>query len=75
MLGEGGSRIDKMKCPPIENKRVWASLEKTPEDVISEAFAEADSRDPNHDKIWVGLVDGNNTQINILKRIARAKGI
>jgi hypothetical protein len=75
LLGEGGSRIDKMKCPPIENKRVWASLEKTPEDVISEAFAEADSRDPNHDKIWVGLVDGNNTQINILKRIARAKGI
>jgi hypothetical protein len=75
LLSEGGSRIDKMKCPPIENKRVWASLEKTPEEVITEAFAEAESRDPNHEKAWVGLVDGNNTQINILKRIARTKGI
>ena len=75
LLSEGGSRIDKMKCPPIENKRVWASLEKMPEEVIVEAFAEAENRDPNHDKTWVGLVDGNNTQINILKKIARAKGI
>lgn len=75
LLSEGGSRIDKLKCPPIENKRVWASLEKTPEQVITEAFTEAESRDPSHEKTWVGLVDGNNTQINILKKIARAKGI
>lgn len=75
LLSEGGSRINKMKCPPIENKRVWASLEKMPEEVIVEAFTEAENRDPKHDKTWVGLVDGNNTQINILKKIAKAKGI
>ncbi|NDY71438.1 hypothetical protein DO021_03045 [Desulfobacter hydrogenophilus] len=75
LLSEGGSRIDKMKCPPIENERVWGSLGKTPEEVIVEAFAEAENRGPKHDKTWVGLVDGNNTQINILKKITKAKGI
>ena len=75
LLSEGGSRINKMKCPPIENKRVWASLEKTPEEVIADAFAEAENRDPNHEKTWVALVDGNNTQINILRKIASSKGI
>jgi len=75
VLSYGGSRINKMKCPPIENKRVWASLEKTPEEVISDAFAEAENRDPGHKKNWVALVDGNNTQINILRKISREKGI
>ena len=75
VLSEGGSRINKMKCPPIENKRVWASLEKTPEEVISDAFAEAENRDPKDDKTWVALVDGNNTQINILRKIARQKDV
>nr|WP_287413346.1 ISKra4 family transposase [Pseudodesulfovibrio sp.] len=75
VLSKGGSRINKMKCPPIENKRVWASLEKTPEEVISDAFAEAENRDPDHEKTWVALVDGNNTQINILQKIANDKGI
>lgn len=75
LLSQGGSRINKMKCPPIENKRVWASLEKEPEEVIEQAFAEALNRDPNHEKKWVALVDGNNTQIDILRKIARARGI
>ncbi len=75
LLSEGGSRINKMKCPPIENKRIWASLEKTPEEVIADAFAEAENRDPNHEKTWVVLVDGNNTQINIMRKIASSKSI
>ena len=75
LLSKGGSRINKMKCPPIENKRVWASLEKEPEEVIEQAFAEALNRDPNHEKKWVALVDGNNTQIDILRKIAKARGI
>jgi len=75
VLSEGGPRINKMNSQPIENKRVWASLEKTPEEVITDAFAEAGNRDPDHEKTWVALVDGNNTQINILRKIASAKGI
>lgn len=75
VIAETGCKIAKVKRPPPEQKRVWASLEKTPEEVIAEAFEEASHRDPNHEKDWVALVDGNNTQIRILSRIAEDKGI
>jgi hypothetical protein len=55
--------------PRPENKRVWASLEKTPEEVITEAFREARRRDPDGKKTWVALVDGNETQIEILTKL------
>ncbi len=61
--------------PRPEQKRVWASLEKTPEEVIEKAFEEAYSRDPEHRKKWVALVDGNKPQIRILRRMAKKKGI
>ena len=75
LVSENHPRINKMKRPSIENKRVWASLEKTPEEVIEDAFGEALHRDPNHEKKWVALVDGNNPQINILRKLAKAKDI
>jgi hypothetical protein len=75
LIAEASCTLDKAKRPPPEQKRVWASLEKTPEQVISEAFAEACHRDPNHEKHWVALVDGNNDQIRILRRIAKDKGV
>lgn len=61
--------------PRPEHKRVWASLEKTPEEVIEKVFEEADFRDHEHQKSWVALVDGNKPQIRILRRIAKDKGI
>lgn len=61
--------------PRPERKRVWASLEKEPEEVIREAFAEARHRDPTGEKTWVALVDGNWDQIRILKKIARKNGL
>ncbi len=57
--------------PPVENKRVWASLEKTPEEVLEEAFAEGLRRDPGRKKVWVGLVDGNAKQLELLGALAR----
>lgn len=54
---------------------MWASLEKTPEQVIRDAFREARRRDPTHEKHWVALVDGNKAQIRILRCVAREKGI
>lgn len=59
------------KRPKPENKRVWASLVKEPELVISDAFDEALHRDPNKQKHWVALVDGNKTQLNLLKKFSR----
>jgi hypothetical protein len=52
--------------PPVEHKRVWASLEKTPEEVLEEAFCESLRRDPGRQKTWVALVDGNATQLKLL---------
>ena len=57
--------------PPVEHKRVWASLEKSPEEVLEEAFREALRRDPGRQKSWVGLVDGNDTQLSLLEALAR----
>ncbi len=61
--------------PRPEQKRVWASLKKSPEEVIEEVFHEAAYRDPKHQKPWIGLVDGNKHQIRILRHTAKKKGI
>lgn len=57
--------------PPVEHKRVWASLEKSPQEVLEEAFCEGLRRDPERQKTWVGLVDGNQTQLDLLSELAR----
>ncbi|HEX9843084.1 MAG TPA: ISKra4 family transposase [bacterium] len=57
--------------PPLEHKRVWASVEKTPEEVLEDAFREGLRRDPRRQKTWVGLVDGNATQLKLLTALAR----
>ena len=59
-----------LKRPRPEGKRVWASLVKQPEEVIREAFDEALHRDPNQQKLFCALVDGNKTQLAILKKLA-----
>lgn len=54
--------------PRPQHKRVWASLKKDLEEVIDDAFAEAERRDPERQKEWVALVDGNDTQLEMLQR-------
>lgn len=61
--------------PRPEHKRVWASLEKAPEEIIEEAFVEAKRRDPACVKQWVALVDGNPTQLKLLKEAAARHGV
>jgi hypothetical protein len=61
--------------PRPENKRVWASLAQSPEEVIGEMFAEAARRDPQRHKRWVALVDGNLVQIAHLEQLAEQWGI
>jgi hypothetical protein len=57
--------------PPVEKKRVWASLEKTPREVLEDAFMEGLRRDPKREKTWVGLVDGNAHQLALLASLSR----
>jgi hypothetical protein len=61
--------------PKPECKRVWASLKKEPEEVIRDVFQEAFARDPDQRKKWVALVDGNETQIKVLQKIAKEKEV
>jgi hypothetical protein len=61
--------------PRPEDKRVWASLAKEPEEVIEEAMYEALRRDPSLTKTWCALVDGNETQLRILGELARKHDI
>ena len=71
----GNNKPDKEKSPRPEQKRVWASLEKSAEQVIESAFSEASHRDPRQEKNWVALVDGENQQLRILGRMAKKQGV
>jgi len=64
-----------VKRPQPEHKRVWASLERSPEEVIKAMFEEAAHRDPKRKKYWIALVDGNETQINLLLRLAEERNL
>jgi len=63
------------KRPSPQRKRVWASLEKAPDDVIDEVFEEALRRDPERRSKWVCLVDGDRNQIKRIKRKAKEKKV
>lgn len=53
----------KIKRPRPIGKRVWASLIQQPEKVIALAFDEALHRNPNKQKRFCALVDGNKKQL------------
>lgn len=61
--------------PRPENKRVWASVAKPPEEVIEAMFQEALRRDPVGNKRWVTLVDGNPTQLALIKKAAKRHSV
>ena len=61
--------------PRPQHKRVWASLAQSPEAVIREMFDEAARRDPQGQKRWVALVDGNLPQITHLQQLAKERNI
>jgi hypothetical protein len=75
LVAENNCARVKPPRPRAEQKRVWASLEKTPKEVIEEAFKEAGRRDPAHKKNWIALVDGNKGQLRILRRMAKDKSL
>lgn len=68
---DGAESTPPPKRPRPEHKRVWASLEKSPEQVIDAAFAEGRKRDPDRRKTWIALVDGNKTQLELLRAGAK----
>src|SRR5690606_2431293 len=65
-VGDSNAPPRKQKRPKPEHKRVWASVEKDPGEVISEMMAEGLRRDPKRRKQWVALVDGSEHQLSLL---------
>jgi len=61
--------------PRPEGKRVWASVVQDPDEVIGAMFEEACRRDPVASKTWVALVDGNMSQLRLIKKTAKQNGI
>ena len=61
--------------PHPRHKRVWASLEQEPRQVLEEAFREALQRDPHGRRRWVAVVDGNQRQLDILADLAEHHGV
>ena len=61
--------------PRPEQKRVWASLARSPQEVITEMFEEVVHRDPKGQKCWVALVDGNETQIRLVEQLAKERNL
>lgn len=53
-----------------KNKRVWASLEKDPDVVMDQIFAEAFKRDPDKQRQWVYLADGDLHQLQRIRDFA-----
>jgi len=63
-----------VKRPRPEEKRVWASLERSMKEVISDVFTAAERRDPAGAKAWYVLVDGDpDLRAGILAEAKRRK--
>ena len=61
-------------APKPVDKRVWASLEHSPAEVLDEMVAEGKRRDPTGKLKWVFLVDGSDEQLRqVHKAIERHK--
>ncbi len=70
-----GTLVSQPERPKVKQKRVWASIEKEPVEVIEDAILEAESRDPAKEKTWVALVDGNKNQLSILESLNKKQSL
>ena len=62
--GNDTQRRDATAGPSARNKWLTASVVDDAATVVGAIFDEADRRDPNHQRSWIALVDGNNHQID-----------
>jgi hypothetical protein len=65
----------KPREPQARGKWLTASVTDDIPAVIAAAFDEAERRDPGHQREWVVLIDGNNTQIEAVTAEAASRGV
>jgi hypothetical protein len=61
--------------PRPVNKRIFASIAQSAASVIDEGFRDALTRDPERERRWVALVDGNGDQLRAVRRAAQRAGV
>ena len=66
---------DPPPAPEANAKWVTAGVVEDAAEVLGKVFDEADRRDPDHQRRWVALVDGNNHQIDRINAEARARAV
>lgn len=73
----GGRSSDRLPRPGprAENKWCTASLVRSPEQVIADAFDQAQARDPKHLRPWVVLVDGARHQLDLITAESGRRGV
>ncbi len=71
----GGKSEEDAPQPRARNKRVWASVERSPEQVTEEVFQEALRRDPNRERPWLMLVDGHEEQLGQIRGAIDRHGV
>jgi len=60
---------------PVRNKRVFASVERSAEQVIEEAFDEALKRNSGNTRRWVIVVDGHPHQLSLIEKVMARKKV
>ena len=61
--------------PQPQGKRVWASVRQEPRAVIAEMFDEARGRDPEGQRPWVVLVDGQEHQLRLIRQEVKRRSV
>jgi hypothetical protein len=69
------NRKGKPREPQARGKWLTASVTDDIPAVVAAAFGEAERRDPGHQREWVVLIDGNNTQIEAVTAKADSRGV
>jgi hypothetical protein len=71
----GVTKEEDAQKPRARNKRVWASVERCPEQVTEEVFQEALRRDPERERPWLMLVDGHEEQLGQIRAAIDRHGV
>jgi hypothetical protein len=72
--GRHGSRNLRPR-PKATAKWLAGSVRQDPADMIAAAFAQAEARDPRHQRTWVILVDGAEHQLGLIRAEAARRGV
>ncbi|MGI9053317.1 MAG: ISKra4 family transposase [Ilumatobacteraceae bacterium] len=75
VIGPQDPDTPRAPAPAAKNKWLTASVVDDAKAVVAAVFDEAERRDPDHQRRWVALVDGNNHQIERIEAEAAARGV